>query len=179
MKRLIGITVLTIILLSMCMISCRTVKEVAKTETLIDSAAIVERDSLIEANKEITARYEAVKRENEFGGITFNNPPDSIPCPENEVKIHADGSMEAKGNIRSALKTKEKTEKLTVDWQSRYDSLAQVKSKSDTKVIQKTFTTTKYVERGLPFWYIVLIGVICFIIGCMFWYKYGWKIVKQ
>lgn len=151
---------------------CVRVKEVIKTQTVYDSASIVEKDSLLKVQKAENERLQSELRESQYSGIVFGDrtwPVDSVPtmtapffkypCPPvtpNIVKINADGSIEASGNIWSATMTKDKFQRLLQEKQKAYDSLMRVKQKKETVVQWQTKTVEKIVKRGVPWWHHVL-----------------------
>jgi hypothetical protein len=119
-----------------CLCSCTSTKEVNKTVETVDSSYIKNLERKI-AEQEITiSNYEQQVKENQLNSVDFNMGCDTVfntiveeiinsGCPkervdsfltaikrlQNKVKILADGSIEAEGNIDKATSSKERFEK--------------------------------------------------------------------
>lgn len=157
------IIILSIMIITMmigCMSCGRVIKETTKTNTVVDSTAVKEKDSIIQVKESVIARLQNENRELQYSGVVFDtiNNYDTV-CPERSVTIGADGSITAKGPIKSANVTKDKHQKTIADWERKYDSLYQVKSKDSTTVKTVTNTVTKYKDRGIPGWQWFLFAV--------------------
>ncbi len=163
------------ILIIAALFGCRTIKEVTKTVTLIDSSSVAQRDSLIEVNQEMKTRHEAELREAQFSSVVFDTvtlPGDTV---RNTIVIRADGSIEAAGRIKAANVSKEKVYKALTELQVKYDSLSQVKNKVETKVVTNTVTKDKYVKRGVAWWIWVLVLLAGALIG---YYGGNWLMTR-
>lgn len=186
--KLIIAYILFIMLMIVCFLfgSCRTVKEVTRTEKVYDSTAISERDSIIAVKQERITRLENEIKESQYSGVTFEpiGGPDSLwgrnnkgelswfPIEPNKVEIKPDGSIIASGKIKSAVLSKERAERNYAELKQSYDSLAAAKQKEVVQVQWKEKIVEKEVKRGVPwFWF-----ALCFAAGCIFWNYIGSKI---
>lgn len=154
---------------------CTATKEVTRTETIYDSTAISEKDSIISVREERIARLENEIKESLHSGVIFRNDTEdnpANPCPENKVEIKPDGSISATGNIKSAMLSKEKAERNYNELKHSYDSLAAVKQKEITTVEWREKTVEKQIKRGWQ-WWLFWVGVI---VGCVGWNYLGSKI---
>lgn len=152
--------------------SCRSVKEVTRTEIIYDSTAINENDSLLQVKQERIISLENEIKESQYSGIVFDTlflPGDTV---RNTVIIREDGSIEAAGRIKAATVSKEKMQRLYVELKHSYDSLSQVKNKVQTKVEWKEKIVEKKVKRGWQ-WWLFWLGLIT---GCVLWNFLGNKI---
>jgi hypothetical protein len=191
MKNLFYIFILSVMLITMaigCMSCGRVVKETTKTNTVVDSASVKEKDSIIQVKTSVISRLETELRETQYSGISFFREKDvskgigelntsgeknsagsgiGTPCPENKVTIKADGSIEASGNIKSASVVKDKLQRALTDLQYKYDSLLEVKEKVQVQIKKETNIVTKFKDRGIPgwFWAAFFIGMLISILA--------------
>jgi hypothetical protein len=161
---IIGLILATLVFVWM-IAGCRTIKEVTKTVTLIDSSSVVERDSLTQVVAEMKATHEVELREKEYASVIFDTVRLAGDTVINKIIIREDGSIEAVGRIKAANVSKEKMARLYNELQVRYDSLTHVKNKVETKVVTNTVTKDKYVKRGLGLGWYVLFAAILFALG--------------
>jgi hypothetical protein len=203
----ISITELVLLIMFSCIIMAMlsgcgpATKNITKTSTDQQVSEKKISDSLTRVITDMKARYESEKKESEYTGIKFQDCP---PCAavtidstcnsdslvkiirilesviiskSNELSVAADGSIKASGQLKSYFVSKEKTEKKLLEVQHTNDSLRQVINQQDKQT--KTTTVEKIVEkkRGWP-WWIWIVAVIIFISGCVFWQKFGKRILS-
>jgi hypothetical protein len=154
---IIGVILATCVFIWM-IAGCRTIKEVTKTVTLIDSSSVTERDSLLQVVSEMKVKHESELRESQYASVIFDTVRIAGDTVINKIIIREDGSIEAAGRIKAANVSKEKMARLYNELQVRYDSLTHVKNKVETKVVTSTVTKDKYVKSGFP-WFWFLLGI--------------------
>jgi hypothetical protein len=160
---LFGVIVLILLTgLILCLTGCRTIKEVTKTVTLIDSSSVAERDSLTQVVAEMKVKHESELRESQYASVIFDTIRLAGDTVINKIIIREDGSIEAVGRIKAANVSKEKMARLYNELQVRYDSLTHVKNKVETKVVTSTVTKEKKIKRGLGLGWSILLLVIAF-----------------
>jgi hypothetical protein len=163
---LFGVIVLILLTgLLLCLTGCRTIKEVTKTVTLIDSSSVAERDSLTQVVAEMKVKHESELRESQYASVIFDTLHDTVI---NKIIIREDGSIEAVGRIKAANVSKEKMARLYNELQVRYDSLTHVKNKVETKVVTSTVTKDKYVKRSFAWWLFLIVFAGGWIFGKWF-----------
>jgi hypothetical protein len=147
---------------------CRTIKEVTKTVTLIDSSSVAERDSLTQVVAEMKVKHESELRESQYASVIFDTIRLAGDTVINKIIIREDGSIEAVGRIKAANVSKEKMARLYNELQVRYDSLTHVKNKVETKVVTSTVTKDKYVKRSFAWWLFLIVFAGGWIFGKWF-----------
>jgi flagellar biosynthesis chaperone FliJ len=144
--------------------SCTSSKSVQKTTTKTDSTSItVLRDSLRVLTSE-KRRLEEEIRELNYSGVLF----DTITVRDtiNQVIIKSDGTIEAKGKIKSASFTSDKLTKRISELQREIDSLRLVKNKVRTEYRYITERKDKEKQTVLFPWYLLVIAGAAFLV---FW----------
>lgn len=162
-------------LLSGCLIGCRTVKEIEKTKTVYDSAAIQENANL----KQVLAyEREMMDKEREqwnSTGVVFDTKCDTVYNTRIEFDNGKLKSIE--GNVKLLNQSLFEKQTELYDAHRLIDSLLFEVEKKDTKVVKETMTITKTVKRkpayGWLLWFIPLLLLIGAVV------EYRFKIFKR
>lgn len=158
--------------------SCTTTKEVEKTITVdrTDSTAVHQRDSLrLEITKQ-RIKYEDQIRTIKNTGVVFSDCDtiiidsscniDSairvIKLLQKRVRILADGSIEAEGNIKAAYSNSENLRQYNYELEQHNMELTHL---NDSLIIKldkytKVKSTHKDVKRGFPWFWFIMGGVV-------------------
>lgn len=199
MKKHIPIVILTAVVLLLgwfvlvTIPGCSTDKHIQKTEITKDSTVEKEQAEIIRYLQDHITHLESYVREMDYAGVVF----DSTKCPKitipesckdttlrrlvdelnealdiakKKVKIYADGTIEAEGNLKSASRTKEMQAHMIANLRTRVDSFAIAleaeKSNVKTKIVEKEKTVERKWLTG--FWLWILFLVIGFVLGKKF-----------
>lgn len=178
-----------LLFLSACSTSKKTVH---KEEINRDSIFQKQIDSLLQVQKETVIIYEKKWEEARKNKVEFDNPCPTMPnidsscnkdslvqviraqdqllqSMDNEVRLNADGSINAKGRIKYLNTEWTRSEQEKSFWQQKYDSLNKVHSEEKVQVVERVVTKDKQVTR----WQLSLLFIlIAFVAGCFFW---NWK----
>lgn len=154
---------------------CKTTKHISSSIVNKDSLVIKEKaDSIRLLSNEIN-RLSAEIRELQYSGVRFDTvmiPGDTVRVI-NTVTITKEGDITATGKILAAYVSKDKLTKIVNEKQKIIDSLSLLKQKEIVKVEIKTVDKEVFIKRStFNIWYYV----ICFILGIVFWAKFGGKI---
>jgi hypothetical protein len=156
--KLLLFTILILWVLSCWLQSCSTTKSVTKTVT--DSTSVKQVDSLTRVIKSLNAKS------TEFtfteGGTTIIFDTLYVPGDTTVITIEKDGSIKAKGRVKSLTSENSSISKKLTELQQSYDSLNNVKSESKVEV--RTITKDREVKRTVfPWWYILILGGAVFL----------------
>lgn len=184
-----------IILVMVLLASCTSTKQVSKQTTTVDSSYIKELESW---NKMLITENERLNVENhelQYNSVEFDStdcPPTQIIIDErcnvdsitavlrdqfaSTVKIHADGTIEAKGRLVRANASMQKLQKFVFEQSRTIDSLKKVKQKETVKTVTKTEYKDKYVKRSfMTGWWLWL---LFFLAGVFVGVKY-YRFIKS
>lgn len=190
MKKLLLILLCLVVIL----FSCTTTKSVQKNSTSTDLTNVQElRDSIHMLESEVETLSQTIN-ESEYVSAEF----DSTKCPDirlpgcpamlnkdsvnqliadlnnaisgmrNQVKISADGSVEANGRLKSVKYQKDKQEQTISELQRTIDSLKSVQQISTVSV--KTNTSSEHMElkrKLLTNWWLYLLAFVLGWLSCM------------
>lgn len=172
---------------------CKSTRHVVKTSTKVDSTYF---NSLIDSNRLLKVENSTLLRqlkESQYSGVVYQDRCDTallrrlmisglytkdeidnyiqqIAECRNEIEILSDGTLRAKGQIKSASVSKEKLETVIEKKNRTIDSLTVAIATAKGQVIKETETKT-IVKKVSTFniWYYVA----CFILGMVFWARFG------
>lgn len=164
--------------------SCKTTKEVAKTENIYDSVARKENKALRRFLSEEIERFEKEREQWESTGVVFDNPcPDSASITSHgnaiiPTKIIFDnGKIKSiEGRVKSLNQSLYEKSSELLDAHRTIDSLQYELEKEQTSVKKEVKTIHKHTKTKVTGWPVWLFA-ICFVGGCLIEYKY--KIVKR
>lgn len=157
--------------------SCKVHKEITKTEYIVDSTSIRERDSVIRVKRLDSAAYVNTLRILQESGVVFENdivPPGSIYRDTmypvnwlaNSIEFYPDGTLKkAEGRIKSAMSKADKSQNEAKYWKQAYDSLYKVKSKDSIRVEKESKTVDKYIKKTVFPWYFWLLLLPALLVG--------------
>ena len=173
--------------------SCKSVRHVVKTSSKVDSTYF---NSLIDSNRLLKVENSTLLRqlrESQYSGVVYQDRCDTallrrlmisglytkdeidnyiqqIADCRNEIEILSDGTLKARGQIKSASVSKEKLETVIEKKNRTIDSLTVAIASAKGQVIKETETKT-IVKKVTTFniWYYVA----CFILGMVFWARFG------
>lgn len=165
-------------LLTGCLQSCKTVKEITKIETKYDSTSIKENSALKRVLAEEQERFQKEKEQWESTGVIF----ETTPCPDSTktmpTKIVFDnGKLKSiEGNVKSL--TSDLYEKSAELWDAHrtIDSLQYALEKEQQNIKKETKVVEKYIKtkvKSFSFWVLL----ICVIGGILLDWKF--KIVDR
>lgn len=188
---LLLIAILTCIILLLT--GCKSTRHVVKTTSKVDSSYF---NSIIDSNRLLKIENSTLLKqlkESQYSGVVYQDRCDTallrrlmisglytkdeidnyirqIAECRNEIEILSDGTLKARGQIKSASVSKEKLETVIEKKNNTIDSLTKAVAAAKGKVIKETETKT-IVKKVSTFniWFYV----ICFILWMVFWARFG------
>lgn len=185
MKQKNGITILDCLLLFLLFLmillaGCTSTKQVAKQTKTVDSSYIKQLEESVRVLQSENSHLSSEIHELLFNSVEFdstNCPPTQIIIDErcnadsiraileadfsNEVKIHADGTIEAKGQLRRASASLQKIQQVIAEQSRTIDSLRSLKQEEKIRTITKTEYKDKYVKTSfLSQWWLFPAGML-------------------
>lgn len=166
--RFVFLSAVLVVLVSGCcfLFGCSSSKQVSKKETVYDSTAIREVQRLNRLLAEVTAKYEKQLYELSTAGIIFQTeylPGDTVRLP-GEVIIDKDGTIKAKGQLKSVLLTNERYSKEISLLHRKVDSLTRENEKNKNTVKTKEVIKEKKSKTKVYPWWLIL---ACIVIGLL------------
>jgi hypothetical protein len=169
------------LLLMILLASCTSTKQVVKQTTSIDSSYIKQLEESVRVLQSENSHLSSEIHEMLFNSVEFdstNCPPTQIIIDErcnadsiraileadfsNEVKIHANGTIEAKGQLRRASASLQKIQQVIAEQSRTIDSLRSLKQHETVRTITKTEYKDKYVKTSfLSQWWLFPAGMLC------------------
>ncbi len=177
--------------------SCSSEKKLLREKSKTDSSTISNLQTENRVLKTENTRLESELRQAQYAGVIF----DSTPCPpvnpiinvddrcnvdsvrnalqayygslfESRVKVYADGTIEARGRLKSASYTLLMQQRLISEKNIRIDSFASALASEKKNVKTVTVTVEKYKKRAYP-WWLLFVGIV---IGCILWHRFGYQV---
>lgn len=159
---LLTILLLMVLFVSTCVLAgCTSTKQVSKSSTNVDSSAIKERDEEIRILKAENERLNIEIRELQFAEVRFDTVFVKGDTVVNTVVITKDGEVQAKGNIVSAVVSKNILTKIVNEKQRVIDSLSKALTSEKANVKKVVEVKEKEVKRSVfPgwMWWLLLIA---------------------
>lgn len=148
---------------ALAFVSCTSTKYIDRVQIKTDTTAVHERDSILHVKKEDSVYYKNVIESMSNNDVIFRDT--------GIVKIvyRSDGSIESvEGRVKSLNSRLNKSQSETSIWKTRYDSLAQVKTK-DSIQVKTDYKTVEIKKKVTVFpWYFWLICAATLIVGWRF-----------
>jgi hypothetical protein len=182
-----------IIILIFSASACTSTKDIAKNKTVVDSTVIKDLQDSVRVLKTENAHLSTEIRELQYSGVSFQDRCDTAAlrriltsglvdksvieeylhqmaeCSD-QVKIASDGTIEAKGKLKSAYYSSDKLTRMVYDLKRENDSLRSVKQKTIDHYYKITETKIKHSKtRVLNFLIFLLIGAVG---GVLIWEKW-------
>lgn len=190
--------VIALILLLLLMAGCGTEKKLLREKSKTDSSTISNLQTENRSLKQENTRLESELRQAQYAGVIF----DSTPCPpvntpaivvdgrcnvdsvkqalqafygslfESRVKVYADGTIEARGRLKSANYTLLMQQRIIAEKDSRIDSFATALASEKKNVKTVDVVVEKEKKRSWPW----LLFIFCFLAGIAFWHRFGYQV---
>lgn len=139
-----------------CLSSCKTTKEVIKTETKYDSTAIHEAQRLANVLKETNERHLKEKENWESTGVVFDTPqcPDSATTTVTKIVFDNGKLKSIEGNVKALNQSLYEKSTDLLDAYSTIDSLAFENEKKEMQLSKKATVVVKEVKTkvGTAWW---------------------------
>lgn len=165
----IAILIAAVILSCLLILSCRSVKEVTKTETSDDLAHLKELEEWKRKYKMDSAGWTNMIEMLSENTIIFQDTGITREVPV--IKYRSDGSIEeVRGNLKSVTSRYSKSQQEAAYWKSVADSISRVKSRDSTRVKKEYYhVETKKKVTVLPWWLFLVAACVLIV---------GWKLGK-
>jgi hypothetical protein len=191
---------LFVLLFTVIIPGCSTQKHINTSSASYDSSYVQNLEHDLQTMMEEKSRLESQLHEAEFTTVTF----DSTRCPQitfpvncdndsirnlvnqlnaainglnNRIKVYSDGSIEYSGKLNSYKFSKDVQSNIIASQENRITQLEHSLDSSNAHVRTETKTVDKVVKKkfmpGFAFW----LYLVAFILGCVFWWKFGSKII--
>lgn len=171
---------LFMILVMILLASCTSTKQVAKQNKSVDSSYVKQLEESVRVLRLENSHLSSEIHELLFNSVEFDStecPPTQIIIDErcnadsiraileadfsNEVKIHANGTIEAKGQLRRASASLQKIQQVIAEQSRTIDSLRSIKQEEKVRTITKTEYKDKYVKTSfLSQWWLFPAGML-------------------
>lgn len=177
---LIDCLMLFVVLVFILLAGCTSTKQVAKQTKSVDSSYVKLLEESVRFLQSENTYMNTRINELLFNSVEFdstNCPPTQIIIDErcnadsiraileadfsNEVKIHANGTIEAKGQLRRASASLQKIQQVIAEQSKTIDSLRSLKQEEKIRTITKTEYKDKYVKTSfLSQWWLFPAGML-------------------
>lgn len=141
-------------------LSCTSTKYIDRVQIKTDSSAVHERDSILQVKKEDSVYYKNVIESMSNNDVVFRDTG-SV-----KIEYRDNGSIKSvEGNVKS-LNSKLLNSQTEISiWKTKYDSLAQVKTKDSIQVKTEFKEVTKEKKVSFLPWWLILIAAGVLIVG--------------